>query len=375
VYAVSAVPDRTGASFHTRPQPQPASALTWAAVSARILALLVAVAMVAGAVVLRSHRDERKALGAHPLRLACAADFADFCNDLGSREGVSVKVEPADATADRMAGAPDPNLDGWLTAAPWPAMADQRRVAASLPRAFASDSPEVLARSPVVLAVWPDRAAALRQFCPGGGITWKCLGQAARLQTWAQVKGGRPEWGTVKAFTARADALDGAGMVVLAAATSNYFNNRVDLSSAELDNPDYQDWLGALAQARPDPVPDFSRLLAQGASAADAYGTVEAVAAPALASSGRSDKPALIYPAPMMTADVVVATVPGSRGDRLGQVVRDAVRREFPGDGWRVPGKSGGAGRAPTTPALPASNGLPDPGFLDALRGAWKAAQ
>lgn len=346
--------------------------------SARILALLVAVVMVAGALVLRSRRDERKALGAHPLRLACAADFADFCNDLGTREGISVKVEPADGTADRVAAAPDPGLDGWLATAPWPAMADRRRVAASLPRAFVSDSPEVLVRSPVVLAVWPDRAAALHQFCPAGDITWKCLGQAARLQTWAQVKGGRAEWGTVKAFTARPDALDGTGMVVLAAATSNYFNNRVDLSSADLDNPDYQDWLSALAQARPDPVPDFSRLVTQGRSAADAYGTVEAVAEPVLAHAARSDKPALIYPAPMMTADVVVATVPGARGDRLGQVVRNAVRRDFPGEGWRVPGKSGGSGKpgqAPVTPVLPASNGLPDPGFLDALRGAWKAAQ
>jgi hypothetical protein len=62
----------------------------------------------------------------------------------------------------------------------------------------------------------------------------------------------------------------------------------------------------------------------------------------------------------MATVDVVLA---GS-GSRLREVAGgDVVRKALADAGWRM-----GAGATQTGPPLPAGNGLPSPGFIDALR-------
>jgi hypothetical protein len=119
-------------------------------------------------------------------------------------------------------------------------------------------------------------------------------------------------------------------------------------------------------------VPGFAQVVAAGPSVAAAYATVEADAAPVLAGSARQSKPLLLYPSPVTTADVVLATVPGRAGDRLRDVVPGAVRDLLADHGWRVVG--GKPGTAPVQPPLPATSGMPDPGLLEALRQAWREA-
>jgi hypothetical protein len=67
----------------------------------------------------------------------------------------------------------------------------------------------------------------------------------------------------------------------------------------------------------------------------------------------------------MATADVVLASATGTATRRLRDAAGGpAVRTALSDAGWRVEGAAG----PPGAPALPPTNGLPSPGFLDAVR-------
>ena len=96
----------------------------------------------------------------------------------------------------------------------------------------------------------------------------------------------------------------------------------------------------------------------------DAIGTLEAEATPLLAGSAIRDQVVVLYPSPMATADVVLASSGGNITRRGRDVAGgDATRRALAGAGWRVEGITRAA-----EPALPPTNGLPSPGFVDAIR-------
>ena len=66
----------------------------------------------------------------------------------------------------------------------------------------------------------------------------------------------------------------------------------------------------------------------------------------------------------MVTADVVLTTVPGDRGDRLRDTVTGTAREALLDAGWDKPDAAG----------LPPTDGLPSPGLLDALRARAREA-
>jgi hypothetical protein len=209
-----------------------------------------------------------------------------------------------------------------------------------------------------VLAVWPDRAALLRQRCQGGQVTWRCWGDLAGQ---GQVKPGH------------ADVNEAVGLAAVGAATAGFFANRPDLARTDLEeNDDYRSWLARLerAVATFDPTGGsaLQDMLLKGPVQFDAVATTEAEAAPLVAAYARTDKPMVIYPSPVATVDVVLAKVPGGRAARMTRAVGgdtglDALARS----GWRVPGRRPASG-IPPQPDLPAAGGLLDAGILDFLR-------
>jgi hypothetical protein len=200
-----------------------------------------------------------------------------------------------------------------------------------------------------------------------------CLGVVAGKRLWRDVPGAKPEWGPVKIAVGDASQ-EAVGLIAAAAATVDYFG-RADLSTADLEDPGYQDWLSGLVRATPTTMPAFTEVLATGPSVEDALATTEAELISGLAGYARTPRPTLIYPSPVMTADLVLATVPGRAGERLRDALGDAVKKELPKQGWHVSGGEGAGGKGPVpTAPLPPANGLPDPGVLAALRNAWKAA-
>ncbi|MDQ3680582.1 MAG: hypothetical protein M3378_08595, partial [Actinomycetota bacterium] len=97
----------------------------------RVLALVAAVIMVVGSLVVRSRLDEGQGGGdgdgGGDMRLVCSTELAAVCEALEGRAKVS--VEPAGVTADRLAtghGGPA-SLDGWLVPSSWPEMVQAAR--------------------------------------------------------------------------------------------------------------------------------------------------------------------------------------------------------------------------------------------------------
>lgn len=334
--------------------------------AARILAIVAAVAMVIGALYARSRIDDRTERTGTTLRLVCATELAPVCEALADDQGTRVEatVEPAATTADTLTklerGAPSP-LHGWLVTAPWPTIVAEARQRAG--RDALLSAGDVLARSPVVLAVRADRNQALEAQCKGQS-GWKCLGEAAG-RPWTELPGGRPEWGRVK--PGHPGVASAAGLTVMGGATVAFFGGRLELSSTDLDDDAYFDWLSNLERAVPlDPPSPFQTML-QRPSAFDAVGALEAEAGPLLVGA-RNAKPVLIYPSPVTTADVVLGTTGGRAGELLADLVSGpSGGRALAASGWRVEGVSPVAG-VRTSVQLPPTSNLPEPGVLDALR-------
>lgn len=320
----------------------------------RLLALVAAAAMVAGSLAVRSRLDRQEEDRANPLRVVCAAELGPVCDSI-DRARAQVTVEPAGTTADRLGRSTDDDagVDGWLVPAPWPEFVEGRRRARQLLPLF-PDATAPLARSPLVLVARKALADRLAPGC-GGPLGWKCLGEAAAAGGANAPKPGHPD-----------PSVNAVGPLVIGQAAAAFFG-RGDLSTLDLDDPDFARWFTALERATPPLASGGSPLnemLGTNFAAYDAVATLEAEAAPVLAASAVRDRVLLLYPSPMATADVVLATAGGNTTRRARDVAGgDATRRALASAGWRVEGITRAA-----DPPLPPTNGLPSPGFLDALR-------
>ncbi|MGI8807876.1 MAG: substrate-binding domain-containing protein [Acidimicrobiales bacterium] len=318
----------------------------------RVFALVAAVAMVAGSIALRGRLDRHEEDQANPLRIVCATELGPVCDSRGS--GAQITVEPAARTADRLSRSSDgdPGVDGWLVPAPWPQIVDGRRARQTLPPLFA-DVGRPLARSRLVIVVRRTLVDTLGPGC-GGTVGWKCLGDAAAASP-PRAKPGHPD-----------PATDAIGTLVVGHATAAYFGRSDDLSTFDLDNTDFARWFRALERATPPLASGGSPLgemLGTNFAAYDAVGTIEAEAKTILETSAVRDRVVLSYAAPMATADVVLAGAGGDTARRLADFATDHDTRKALADaGWDVDGASRGGSQ------LPPTNGLPSPGFLDALR-------
>lgn len=311
----------------------------------RIGAILVAVALVVGALVIRSNRDAEKAKG--PYRLTCATELAEACRALPAAD-VTVTVEPAGVTADRVtalvAGA-DPGFDGWLAGGRWATAVAEARRAAGLPSVTTNAS--VVGHTKLAVVVWSDRLAALRQAC-GAPLTWRCLGDAAARGTWKANK-GQEAWGPVK--IAMADPVtETAGLIGLAAATVG-FDANVSLVPADLaQNDPYQKWLTGFARALQGPPPSLAEVLTSGAALADVYIGLDSEVAPVVATSARRGEVEVVYLSPVFDVEAVLAGGSRSVPKGLAAAVQNA----------------GFTARAAGPTALPAA------GNLAGLRTLWK---
>lgn len=333
--------------------------------AARVLAILVAVAMVAGALVARSRLDESDERTRTTLRLVCATELEAVCDALAEDKDSNVEttVEPAATTADRLtklAPGTRPPLDGWLVTAPWPAIVEvaREREATGL---LLTTSP-VLGRSPVVLAVQAGRIAPLKAQCKGDP-GWRCVGEVAG-KPWTDLPTGQANWGRVRPGHPPVSTV--AGLTVMGAAAGEFFG-RTDLSSSDLDDDDFRDWLARIEDAVPDPTSSPIQSMALRPTF-DVAGALEAEAGPLLARSARPNKPLLLYPSSVVTADVVLARTGGRAADLLDDLMTGTTTKEVLIEaGWRVAGRKPIAGIRDSV-VLPPSSGLPDPGLLQALR-------
>ncbi len=344
----------------------------------RALALLAAAAMIAGAVAVRALIDDddttasgsTSGTGSDPddpsLRVRCA-DVAEAACDALGEAGFAVRVESAGRTADALydvASTDDLGFDVWITTRSWPGMIEAQR-RADLAGSLLDEPIDVGARSPVVIVARSDRAEVLTQSC---GLTWACIGDSVG-STWADLGGGS-SWGSPKPGHSP-PGLNSEGLLTTAQLTADFLG-RTTYASNDLDNR-FRGWLTGLENAVPDHTPPagtpFDQLLLTPAFF-DAVGSIEAVAAPAVASSRDRDRLTVAIPEPVITADLVAAAPFGENSSAESIATRDDVSEALAAAGWRVEG-------LPTidviddTVALPDSDNLPPAGVLIALTDRW----
>ncbi|HEU5151150.1 MAG TPA: hypothetical protein VFU19_11665 [Iamia sp.] len=157
---------------------------------ARLLAALAAIALVAGAFVVRGALagddggDDRAGTGDRrhgapgdgdgaPVRLVCDEDVGEeACAALADAAGAEVEVLPAGEVIERAVAA-DADWDAWLTLDGVPGVLDVALDEEDLPLLVQGD-PVPVASSPLALLALPD------QPCEGDTVAWTCLADPAQ---------------------------------------------------------------------------------------------------------------------------------------------------------------------------------------------------
>lgn len=344
----------------------------------RILALLLAVGMVVGAQSFRSRvdRPQTGAPGDVPgtsgeLTLTCDVGLEAVCESVAEEVGVETTALAPATVGDRLAArGGDLPQGAWVTLEPWVDMGALQREAGGQQPVLGE--PTLLARSPLVAAVWEDRAGALADHC--GDLAWRCVGDVA-AGSWADI-GAEEGWGLVKPVRPE-EAGTAEGVLVLGQLAVGFFG-RQDLTRSDVEDTAFFTWFTGLEDASPTLPPGAASPVAAmvqfGAGALDIAAVVEAHAAPLLARSrARAATLQLRVIEPVATADLVVTTIgdDGDAGELAAQVAQlaPALLAEA---GWRVDDEPLAPALAEVGVELPAGlppeAELPPAGTLLALR-------
>lgn len=326
----------------------------------RVGALIAAVLLVVIALWVRERAGGVKiGRGETEGTVVCATEVSRACEALrDAHPKISVRIESAGATAQALAGGAAGDFDAWLVAQPHAALAAELLKAATGPAPLGAAS-KPIAHSRLAFFVHESRATAFNQHC-GKTPSWACLLDAASKRAWASI-GGQPTWGDVKPFVA--DPLETSGLLALGGAAAGAIEPPIDGPTIR-DNASFAGALNSLKRARvltDQPAAGaLQRTLAAGPSVADVVVALEAERDRFSASAAA--KATLLYPAPVVSAEVVVVPRRGSENaERLvGLLTGDAGREALTSTGWD-------AGPAPA-----AQKNSPSVGSHIVLRQIWE---
>jgi hypothetical protein len=282
----------------------------------RILAVLLAIGMVAGAIYIRGRIDDDDGSGGGGSdgsgQLVCDPVLEAACRAVSD----DVVVEDAATTAERVIGADSFEGDGWVTAGPWPAMVDELRETAGRTPLF-GDGGRVVASSRMAL-VGPAET-------PG---PWRAVGDA--------VAAGDLRLGW-------RDPASGLGVLHVGAFAVGFFDGP-DFATNDFDAA-FRGYLEGIEEEAEVARNPLERRLQQGISFAEAVLSFQGEADRLLeeAAPGRRGGLQPLYPEPVVAVEAVLAGTEAGAGD-----LRDALQEQ----GWDVPSSR---------------SGLPSPGVLAAL--------
>lgn len=340
----------------------------------RLLALVLAGAMIVSAVALRGWLDDRDedggstSDGSDPAILACDDSLREVCESL-DLDDIEVVIEDAATTRGRLEPAsatPETvGIDGWLTFDPLPAgVSEARERAGVLP--ILGEQSDPIARSPLTLVGWSERLQVLADDCEQ--LDWRCIGDRAGAD-WETI-GGPTAWGRLEPGIDDIDT-DAIGLLVAGQAATAYFADPT-FASNDFDGS-FRAWWSDLLEA----IPAFpsarstvlDQMLAAGPASYDVVGATEAAAVPTVSGSRENDRLTISYPSPVTTADIVLVPVlDAEHGDDLADLSTDgALTDALLAAGWRVEGEALPPGADPDL-VLPDGNNLPRAGVLEALR-------
>lgn len=309
----------------------------------RLLAVLAAIGMIAGAFVYRygvpgSGSDGDGGGGNEGGRdvaagkIVCASELGTAVCEAADADVIESTTE----TADRLIAvrsASDAEIAGWLAPGPWAAMVDDARRRASLPALFAK-SGKGLASAPLVVVT---RKGQPVSGCPAE-ITWRCVGDAAQQPAFRLGAEGAP----APRLFIRAAALNGL------LGRTDWATNDLDLPSAE-GEPDPRSWIGAVDDRFGQAAGFGARsldtfVLQQGSAAAFLTTGAAATGAPTASFDVRTPSPAV---------SIAVTYTEAARNGR--DLETGPAADALGASGWKVQSNA-------------ATQGLPSPGVLLALR-------
>ena len=346
----------------------------------RLLAVIGAVAMIGGAVLVRgiiTGEDGGGGSGSGggggdgDTHLVCVPELEAACAALaGQDDSISFEVEDAGATADRLT-APDfdpaaGDVDGWVTLNPWPALVDLRREINQDP-AVLGDPSAVLATSPLDLVGPTERLDPLvGEVCDAAPETpvWRCFGDNAG-RAWDDLPGGDPGWGTVNVGFPD-PAQSATGLLVLGQASAEYFGALGGTTFARNDfDAGFSGWLGGIEDSSPN-LPStagtpLDQLLSVGPATWDAVGDLDWTADADVPGSRYEDALTVTYSS-FMLAEAVAVPV---RGHELPDLTDDDARNALVDAGFTNPTYD-------TDPAVTVSP--ISPGLYQALLEEWGLA-
>ncbi len=323
----------------------------------RIGAALVAVALIVVALgVRRAIDDDGAAAEPGPTTttataatdLVCATELAAACQAVkADHPELTVRVEPAGTTLDRLATSTEP-APLWATIQPFPEMVDVMR-----PRDPVGYTTEPLASSLLTLALpTGGRNQALGAACTTPAV-WSCIGDIAGT-AWSDY-GGDPAFGRVRPSLGRVDR-EAVALASFADAVAGYTGSPTINVGALNDDLDFQTWLRKLAGADRSNLTGGTPLATMvTANSLDIAATT--VAEVQVLLDSRADlKLDLVYPNPQMWVVAVLAVPPGTAAPAgLAADLTAALGAA----GWGAPGD--------------ATQSVPDASTMVALRELWKA--
>lgn len=298
--------------------------------AARLLAIVAAVGMIAGAFVYRYGMPDgdgsgRPGTGASAGTIYCAQELGSaVCDAVPDAE-----VESTKRTADRLADARSASGAGvaaWIAPGPWAEIVEAELAT----KTSLLESSKVLATSPLVVVT---RKAQPIESCPED-ITWRCLGDAAQAVSFRLA--ADPDSTPAGLFT-RAAALGG-------------FVESPDYPINDLDEvPDASSWLDNLDRK-------LDRAGSFGAKSLDQFLIIPGTSGyiTTKATTGAAQTPEFVIKAPAPEA-LVQVTLARAKGSKV-RIDERRLRKALESAGWSLdPPK--------------ADDGLPSPGVLAALRG------
>jgi hypothetical protein len=312
----------------------------------RLLAILAAAAMVAGAWFVRTKVIDKKttvAAGgdttqptsapASDRRVVCVAELDEVCRLSGS----IYTVEPVSTTLATLTSEPNPDIV-WITTSPLPEMADAARVRASLPP-LPVDQRKTLASTTVVMAAPTERVAVLKAACPD--LSWKCIGDKTN-RPWKEI-GGQAGWQDVT-FRHRDPLTSAGGLSVFGAALAGR-TGRTDIGTGDLAASDVRSWTNQLENANKQPTSDPLTSIVVGTR----FDVVGALATE-VTSVGRV---ATLEPTPVARVGATIMVTSGKLPTDLAANLLAALGK----NGW-----------SPTV----APSGLPDAVGMEAVQRLWQ---
>jgi hypothetical protein len=312
----------------------------------RLLAILAAAAMIAGAWFVRTKVIDNKTTVAtggsttQPTdapttarRVVCIAELEDVCRASGS----IYTVEPVSTTLATLASEPNPDIV-WITTSPLPEMADAARARASQPP-LPVDQRKTLGSTTVVVAAPTERVAVLKAACPD--LSWKCIGEKTN-RPWKEI-GGQAGWQDVT-FRHRDPLTSAGGLSVFGAALASR-TGRTDIGTGDLATSDVRSWTNQLENANKQPTSDPLTSIVVGTR----FDVVGALATE-VTSVGRI---ASLEPTPVARVGATIMVTSGKLPTDLVPNLLAALGK----NGWN-----------PTV----APSGLPDAVGMEAVQQLWK---